>query len=292
MRLSKAVGVLVAVNLVFGGLLLAQNVGISEPNPGSTLSIKGNLSVGDVYSTCPAPANGMVVQDSLAVGFFWGWYNLEVYRPTGSQCLRIKGDSTVVLVLSASGAPAQIAFAQAGAVDSIRFSMYINSAAEQFEIGRFTGAWTWAGSPFTMLRNTGHVGLGWGYSWWRLSLPNVVDVSGKAQATDWLVYSDSTFKEQIKPLVGVLPKVVQLRPVWYMRAGETVRHAGFVAQEVHQVFPDIVEVTSDSIYVIGYSQMVALLIAAILEQKQRIDSLEQEIRNVKAEILQASETTD
>ena len=45
----------------------AQNVGIGEQNPTSKLSVKGNLTVGNSYSTTTAPTNGMVVEGTLCV---------------------------------------------------------------------------------------------------------------------------------------------------------------------------------------------------------------------------------
>jgi hypothetical protein len=46
----------------------SQNVGIGESNPASKGSIKGNLSVGNNYSTTAAPANGAIIEGSVGIG--------------------------------------------------------------------------------------------------------------------------------------------------------------------------------------------------------------------------------
>ena len=48
--------------------VLAQNVGIGENNPGSKLSVKGNLSVGTNYANATAPLNGIIVEGNVGIG--------------------------------------------------------------------------------------------------------------------------------------------------------------------------------------------------------------------------------
>ncbi len=61
-----------ALILVFGffsgSLLKAQNVGIGEPNPGSKLSVKGGMSVGNTYSGMSAPNGGLIIEGSMGLG--------------------------------------------------------------------------------------------------------------------------------------------------------------------------------------------------------------------------------
>jgi hypothetical protein len=46
----------------------SQNVGIGESNPASKGSIKGNLSVGNNYSTTAAPADGAIIEGNVGIG--------------------------------------------------------------------------------------------------------------------------------------------------------------------------------------------------------------------------------
>ena len=58
--------------IIFGCIIAiqlpAQNVGIGEQNPGSKLSIKGNMSLGLDYSTTTAPTGGLIIEGQLGVG--------------------------------------------------------------------------------------------------------------------------------------------------------------------------------------------------------------------------------
>ena len=58
------------IALLFAGsmLLNAQNVGIGESNPGSKLSIKGNISIGSGYSNSTAPVDGVIIQGRVGIG--------------------------------------------------------------------------------------------------------------------------------------------------------------------------------------------------------------------------------
>ena len=44
------------------------NIGIKEYNPGATLSISGNMTVGSGYSENTAPTNGMIIQGNTGIG--------------------------------------------------------------------------------------------------------------------------------------------------------------------------------------------------------------------------------
>jgi hypothetical protein len=48
--------------------LLGSNVGIGASNPGSRLAVAGNVSIGANYSNVAAPANGLLVSGSVAIG--------------------------------------------------------------------------------------------------------------------------------------------------------------------------------------------------------------------------------
>jgi len=56
--------------------------------------------------------------------------------------------------------------------------------------------------------------------------------------------SDGRFKRTINTLPGQMEKILQLRPTTYAMTGSksSRRHYGFIAQEVQELFPDIVKV--------------------------------------------------
>ena len=64
--MKRSLIIIMAILSVLG--VFAQNVGIGETAPASTLSVKGNLSVGSSYSTTAAPANGAIIQGYTGIG--------------------------------------------------------------------------------------------------------------------------------------------------------------------------------------------------------------------------------
>jgi len=58
---------LLLVSMFFSFTGAAQNVGINEANPGSRLSVKGNLAIGSGYSLESAPVNGAIIQGSVGI---------------------------------------------------------------------------------------------------------------------------------------------------------------------------------------------------------------------------------
>lgn len=100
--------------------------------------------------------------------------------------------------------------------------------------------------------------------------------------------SDITLKKSIKPLKESLRNVLNLRPVtWKWRkeeAGEGIQY-GFIAQEVETIMPDLV---SEELWIDGTKRkflaadkITPLLVAALQEQQQQIDSLRQEVKRLK-----------
>lgn len=100
--------------------------------------------------------------------------------------------------------------------------------------------------------------------------------------------SDRNAKEDIHALDPVLVKVDQLRPVSYEMIDQNPLHKrslGFIAQEVRQVFPQLVQVLDDQpmsgtrhkdLHTMNYSHMHVIAIKAMQEQYLQIIKLRQE----------------
>jgi len=91
--------------------------------------------------------------------------------------------------------------------------------------------------------------------------------------------SDSRLKKNIKTLTNALEKINQLRGVRFEFIDQT-KYAtgpqiGFVAQELQQVFPELVSTNAEGFLQVNYSQMTAVLLAAIKEQQVQIEALQQ-----------------
>jgi Chaperone of endosialidase len=100
--------------------------------------------------------------------------------------------------------------------------------------------------------------------------------------------SDRNAKEDIHALDPVLAKVDQLRPVSYEMTNQNPLHKrslGFIAQEVKQLFPQLVMIANDQslsrpvykdLHTMSYSHMHVIAIKALQEQYLQIKKLQQE----------------
>lgn len=104
------------------------------------------------------------------------------------------------------------------------------------------------------------------------------------QDGNWTRNSDASLKENVSELQGILDKVIQLKPVSFLWKGTQMSDIGFVAQDVEQVFPEIVSSRKSEqeggreIKGLPYSHFGIIAIAAIKEMKkyydQKIEALE------------------
>lgn len=96
--------------------------------------------------------------------------------------------------------------------------------------------------------------------------------------------SDARLKEDIKPLGdGVLEKVKQLNAKTYLWKDNLMgkgdkREIGLIAQEVQEVFPEVVsKVGMDDNLGIAYQNLVPVLVAAIKELSAKVEALEAQV---------------
>jgi hypothetical protein len=104
--------------------------------------------------------------------------------------------------------------------------------------------------------------------------------------------SDSRLKKNIKPMQYGLKELTQIQPQSYNYINEhnnTTRHIGVMAQDLQKVMPElVVEVDSKAtefkdyiseknVYGVKYQELVPVLINAIKELKEEIDTLKQRI---------------
>jgi hypothetical protein len=94
----------------------------------------------------------------------------------------------------------------------------------------------------------------------------------------WTDASDARYKENVQPTRYGLDAVMQLKPREYNLIGQSKKQVGFIAQEVLDVVPEVVDSVSNSItnedrYTLSYGQMTAVLTKAIQELKAQNDEL-------------------
>jgi|SRR3989338_8004509 len=117
-----------------------------------------------------------------------------------------------------------------------------------------------------------------------------LDVAGTVQATVFKTSSDDRFKSNVLPLTGVLPKLNNIHPVsfdWsdlYKTLGRATpgRQVGLIAQDVEQVFPELVSTWGTEGYrTMDYCRFSTVLLQAVKEQQAEIESLQAEIAQLK-----------
>jgi plasmid maintenance system killer protein len=102
--------------------------------------------------------------------------------------------------------------------------------------------------------------------------------------------SDIRLKTNIEPIQNSLDKVLSLSGFTYnfnevgkeLGFDETVRHSGVSAQDVQKVLPEAVHPApvNENYLTVKYEKLVPLLIEAIKEQNQKIEKLEQRIKEL------------
>lgn len=120
---------------------------------------------------------------------------------------------------------------------------------------------------------------------------NTFEVGGtasKSSAGDWLANSDIRLKKDIQPLQGALQKLQQLNGItyhWNDTKTGTNRPAeiqmGFTAQNIQQVFPQLVSADAQGYLQTAYGTYDALYVEAIKELKAEVDKLRKELDEMK-----------
>jgi len=125
--------------------------------------------------------------------------------------------------------------------------------------------------------------------------PNVglVEVIGSGTYTgSWTQASDRRYKSNIKPLLNLLNNVMLLQPVEYDWKKEEFpennfpdgNQIGLIAQEVEELFPEIVATNRDGYKSVDYSKLSVLLLQSMKEQQNEIEKQSDEISEMKSDI--------
>ena len=99
-----------------------------------------------------------------------------------------------------------------------------------------------------------------------------------ANAAAFGTFSDARLKENIEDLPNQLENINDLRPVEFDYIDGSGHQIGFVAQEMQLIYPDAVGIGADDyLTVTGWGKTEAILVKAIQELTQKVESLESRI---------------
>jgi len=110
------------------------------------------------------------------------------------------------------------------------------------------------------------------------------DTTGTLTISDKLIeLSSIRYKTQVESLTPALDKVLQLRPVHYVKIGGTGEtEIGLIAEEVAEIYPELVKYDSEGqVDGINYTRIAPILIKTIQEQHEIIKKLTERIENLE-----------
>lgn len=123
--------------------------------------------------------------------------------------------------------------------------------------------------------------------------PWALEVDGNAVTTagNWY-FSDRRFKENIKPLIGALEQIKKVNAYNYnyklndfkeknFNPGNQI---GFIAQELKEIFPELVREGHDGYMAVNYQGMIPVLVQALKEQDDKLQNQQKQIDEQKAMI--------
>jgi hypothetical protein len=126
----------------------------------------------------------------------------------------------------------------------------------------------------------GYVGIGTSTPGYRLTVNGTAWCSAGA----W-TGSDLRWKENFLPLSNVMPDIQSLMPVSYDLKIDEFPHMGFedgrqiglIAQDVEKIFPELVRTDNNGFKSVSYEKLSVVLLEAIKEQQQQIETQNQKI---------------
>jgi hypothetical protein len=110
---------------------------------------------------------------------------------------------------------------------------------------------------------------------------NQLVVSGVATATDFNSTSDINLKKDVKVIDNPIEKVLQINGVSFNWTDTGQSSAGVIAQDVERVLPEIIRHNPTGYKSLNYNGLIGLLIEGMKEQQKQINTLKQEIENLK-----------
>ena len=152
----------------------------------------------------------------------------------------------------------------------------VTTTLQQAIDNKTIGGAGWEQSGTIVYYNGGNVGIG------TSSPSQKLHVSGNILATyiygtAFYYSSDRNLKTNIQPISNALDKVQQLQGVTFDWKEDGSSSVGLIAQDVEEVFPELVHTDEEGVKSVEYANLVAVLIEAVKEQQKEIDELKAQL---------------
>jgi len=298
-----------------GGANIARGVYSVVAGGGSGSAIDTNAALGD-WSTIPGGRGNVAKGNySFASGrraqalhhgtFVWADSTDSDFASTGNNQFLIRASGGVGIgttnptrllhllaanpriLLEASSSNPEINFEHSGDPESEIWALYKHGASDDFRFYQ-NGA-----DRVTIQDGTGNVGIG------ATDPGQKLDINGIARIRSWgltptydvqvnndgdlcRVSSSKRYKKNIRGLESDLDKILNLKPVSFEWKTTSERDIGLIAEDVHELIPELVgydkEGRPDAV---KYDKVAIYLLEVVRIQHERISALEKEIAELK-----------
>jgi len=142
--------------------------------------------------------------------------------------------------------------------------------------------WTASGTQGNSIiyDNGTNVGIGDATPSYKLDVYGTGRFTSSLTAQSFIYSSDRRLKENIKTINNPLNKILALRGVSFSWRDSKKPSLGLIAQEVEEVFPEIVSQEGEY-KAVGYGNLVAPLIEAVKEQQRQIETLRERVAGLE-----------
>ena len=171
--------------------------------------------------------------------------------------------------------------------DNDSYIVYDDASDNYLELSGSGNGITLSGSAIYVATKIG-VGMPLGGVTHGITLPDVADNSGKIKANAYMTYSSQRFKKDVEVIDNPIKTIQNLRGVTFTWKKNDQKDYGFIAEEVGKELPIIVEWDDNNLteetpraLSMDYTRIIPILLEGIKSQQKQIDSLKDEIIDLK-----------